>query len=185
MNLHILPLGIPDVKLITPVKHGDARGFFSETYNKKTLAQAGITLDFVQDNHSFSRQRGTLRGLHYQERPFEQHKLIRAVRGRVLDVAVDIRRGSPTFGKWVSAELSADNWAQILVPAGFAHAFCTLEPDTEIIYKVTNFYSPEHDFGIRWDDPDLNIPWPFPSDQLTLSEKDKHQPRLKDTKASF
>jgi dTDP-4-dehydrorhamnose 3,5-epimerase len=185
MDLHVVPLAIPDVKLITPVKHGDARGFFSETYNKRLLALSGIALDFVQDNHSLSQGRGTVRGLHYQAPPFEQHKLIRVVRGRILDIAVDIRRGSPTFGRWVSAELSTDNWTQILIPVGFAHGVCTLEPDTEIMYKVTNFYSPEHDLGIRWSDPDLNISWPFPSDQLILSDKDKRQPLLKEAKIVF
>lgn len=183
MDLRIVPLRIPDVKLITPVRHDDARGFFSETYNKRTLARSGIAFDFVQDSHSLSRRPGTLRGLHYQGQPFEQSKLIRVVRGRIFDVAVDIRRGSPTFGRWVSAELSADNWTQILIPDGFAHGLCTLEPDTEIAYKVTNFYSPEHDFGVRWDDPDLNIAWPFPPDQLILSDKDKRLPPLKDAKA--
>jgi dTDP-4-dehydrorhamnose 3,5-epimerase len=185
MELQVIPLEIPDVKLITPVRHEDARGFFSETYNKKALAQAGIALDFVQDSHSLSRRSGTLRGLHYQGHPSAQHKLVRAVRGRIFDVAVDIRRGSPTFGRWVSAELSADNWTQILIPVGFAHGVCTLEPDTEIAYKVTDFYSPQHDFGIRWDDPALNIAWPIPSGQLILSDKDRHHPLLKDAKGLF
>lgn len=176
MALNVVSLEIPDVKIISPVKHGDERGFFSETYNKKTFADAGIHLDFVQDNHSFSAVPGTLRGLHYQSPPFAQDKLVRVVRGRILDVAVDLRRASPTFGKWVAAEISADKWNQILVPVGFAHAVCTLEPDTEMIYKVSNFYSAAHDLGIRWDDPTLAIPWPFPKEQLVLSEKDKKQP---------
>ena len=180
MSLQVISLDIPDVKLITPVKHGDGRGFFSETYNKKTLAAAGIDLDFVQDNQSLSASAGTLRGLHYQTHPFAQDKLVRVVKGRILDVAVDVRRASPTFGKWVAAEISADKWNQILVPIGFAHAVCTLEPDTEIIYKVTNFYSAQHDFGIRWNDPDLKIDWPFQDAQITLSEKDTKQPFFKD-----
>lgn len=180
MSIIVEALNISDVKIITPKKHGDARGFFSETYNKKSFAEAGINLDFVQDNHSMSPQPGTLRGLHYQGHPFAQDKLVRVVSGRILDVAVDIRRNSPTFGKWVAAELSAEQWNQILVPIGFAHAICTLEPDTQLIYKVTNYYSPKHDFGIRWNDSDLGIRWPFPDDQLVLSEKDKKQPFFKD-----
>ena len=180
MSLEVRSLDISDVKIISPKKHGNSRGFFSETYNKKYFAEAGIHLDFVQDNHSLSPQVGTLRGLHYQGHPFAQDKLVRVVSGRILDVAVDLRRGSPTFGKWVSAEISADEWNQILVPIGFAHAICTLEPNTELIYKVTNYYSPQHDFGVRWNDQDLNIKWPFSDDQLILSEKDRKQPFFKD-----
>lgn len=185
MSLDVISLDIPDVKLITPKKNGDARGFFSETYNKTTFASHGITLDFVQDNQSFSAQAGTLRGLHYQSPPFAQDKLVRVVRGRILDVAVDIRRGSPTFGKWVAAEISAEQWNQILVPAGFAHGVCTLEPDTEILYKVTNFYSAQHDFGIRWNDPDLGIDWPFSENEMVLSDKDARQPFLKTITTPF
>lgn len=185
MSLDVISLDITDVKLITPKKHGDARGFFSETYNKTTFASHGITLDFVQDNQSFSAQAGTLRGLHYQSPPFAQDKLVRVVRGRILDVAVDIRRGSPTFGKWVAAEISAEQWNQILVPAGFAHGVCTLEPDTEILYKVTNFYSAQHDFGIRWNDPDLGIDWPFSENEMVLSDKDARQPFLKTITTPF
>jgi len=176
MALDVQSLDIPDIKIISPKKFGDSRGFFSETYNKRSLAAAGIHLDFVQDNQSLSEMAGTLRGLHYQSHPFAQDKLIRVVRGRILDVAVDIRRNSPTFGKWVAAEISADEWNQILVPIGFAHAVCTLEPNTELIYKVTNYYSPQHDFGIRWNDPDLNIAWPYADNRLTLSDKDRTQP---------
>jgi dTDP-4-dehydrorhamnose 3,5-epimerase len=178
--MEIKSLAIPDVKVIRPKKFGDERGFFSETYNKKVLAEAGIVLDFVQDNHSLSQVVGTVRGLHYQTNPFAQDKLIRVVRGRILDVAVDIRRSSPTFGKWVSAEISATLWNQILVPVGFAHAICTLEPDTELIYKVTNYYSPQNDFGIRWDDPDLKIEWPIAPDRALLSDKDRRQPLFRD-----
>jgi dTDP-4-dehydrorhamnose 3,5-epimerase len=180
MSIEVVSLALPDVKLVRPPKHGDARGFFSETYNKKAWAEAGIVLDFVQDNHSFSPKIGTLRGLHYQGHPFAQDKLVRVVRGRILDVAVDIRRSSPTFGRWVAAEISAANWTQILVPIGFAHGICTLEPDTELLYKVTNYYSSVHDFGIRWDDPELKIEWPFASNELILSEKDRAQPLFND-----
>lgn len=185
MNLEVISLEIPDVKLIIPKKHGDARGFFSETYNKNTFAAHGIALDFVQDNQSFSAQPGTLRGLHYQSPPFAQDKLVRVVRGRILDVAVDIRRDSPTFGKWVAAEISAEKWNQILVPAGFAHGICTLEPNTELLYKVTNFYSGQHDFGIRWNDPDLGIDWPFNEKDMVLSDKDTKQPFLRDVTTLF
>lgn len=185
MSIEVISLEIPDVKLITPKKHGDARGFFSETYNKTAFAAHGINLDFVQDNQSFSAQPGTLRGLHYQSPPFAQDKLVRVVRGRILDVAVDIRRNSPTFGKWVAAEISAEKWNQILVPAGFAHGICTLEPDTELLYKVTNFYSAQHDFGIRWNDPVLGIDWPFSEKDMVLSDKDTKQPFLKDITSPF
>jgi len=183
--LDVQPLAIPEVKVISPKKHGDSRGFFSETYAKKAFAEAGIDLDFVQDNHSLSPQVGTLRGLHYQGHPFAQDKLVRVVSGRILDVAVDLRRNSPTYGKWVSAEISADRWNQILVPIGFAHGICTLEPDTQLIYKVTNYYAPQHDFGIRWNDPALGIEWPFAEDRLLLSDKDKKQPFLKDVVSGF
>jgi dTDP-4-dehydrorhamnose 3,5-epimerase len=176
MAIDVTALAIPDVRIIKARKFGDARGFFSETYNKKAFAEAGIALDFVQDNHSRSLAAGTIRGLHYQTAPFAQDKLVRVVTGRILDVAVDIRKASPTFGQWVAAEISADEWNQILVPVGFAHAICTLEPDTQIIYKVTNFYSPQHDFGIRWNDPDLKIDWPFAENEVELSEKDRKQP---------
>ena len=180
MSLDVESLAIPDVKIIRPRKFGDSRGFFSETYNKKQFAEAGISLDFVQDNHALSQTVGTVRGLHYQGHPFAQDKLVRVVSGRIFDVAVDIRRTSPTFGQWVSAELSADAWNQILVPIGFAHGLCTLEPNTEVIYKVTNYYSAANDFGIRWNDLDLRIPWPVREDQAELSGKDRVQPRFKD-----
>src|SRR5262245_34510714 len=185
MSLHVRPLEIPDVKIISSKKHSDSRGFFSETYSKKALAEAGVTLDFVQDNHSMSPQVGTLRGLHFQGHPFAQDKLVRVVSGRIYDVAVDIRRASPTFGKWVAAEISAENWNQILVPVGFAHAICTLEPNTELIYKVSRYYSPEHDLGIRWNDLDLAITWPFPEDRIVLSDKDKKQPLFSDVVTCF
>ncbi len=173
-------LAIPAVKLITPVKHGDSRGFFSETYNGRDLEAVGITTVFVQDNHSLSGPRGTVRGLHYQLPPFAQDKLLRVVRGSVMDVAVDLRRGSPTFGHHVSVVISAEDWTQVLVPAGFAHGFCTLEPDTEVIYKVSDYYAPDHDRGILWNDPDLGIEWPVGTEDALLSEKDRNHPRLRD-----
>ena len=178
-------LAIPAVKLIQPKKHGDARGFFSETYSQRDLAAAGIDIHFVQDNHAFSAERGTVRGLHFQTRPFAQHKLIRVVRGAILDVAVDLRTGSPTYGQHVSAILSADAWNQILVPIGFAHGLMTLEPNTEVLYKVSNIYSPEHDKGLLWNDPALAIDWPLDPDTAILSDKDRRQPPLAELPAYF
>lgn len=178
--MEVVSLEIPDVKIVRPKKFGDSRGFFSETYNRRVFEDHGISLDFVQDNHSLSGETGVLRGLHFQTPPYAQDKLVRVVSGSILDVAVDLRKDSPTFGKYVSAKISADEWNQILVPIGFAHGIVTLEPMTQLIYKVTNFYSPENDKGIRWNDPDLGIDWPFTAEELTLSDKDKNQPFLKD-----
>lgn len=176
--MNVSATAIEAVKLIVPTKHGDGRGFFSETYNKRALAEAGVSLDFVQDNHSLSAQKGTVRGLHFQVPPFAQDKLVRVVRGAVLDVAVDLRAASPSFGQNVCIELSAGQWNQLLVPAGFAHGFCTLEPDTEVIYKVTNFYSPRHDRGIIWNDADLAVVWPVEEGEALLSERDAKLPRF-------
>ena len=176
---------IPAVKILTPNKHGDARGFFSETYNKAAFEAAGLDFGFVQDNHAFSAAAGTLRGLHFQTPPFAQDKLLRVARGRILDVAVDIRRSSPTFGRHVAVELSAANWRQLLLPIGFAHGYVTLEPDTEVLYKTTNFYSPANDRGVAWDDPDIGIAWPAPEGGPLLSDKDKRWPRLKDAEELF
>lgn len=176
---------IPDVKIITPKKFGDRRGFVSETYNRRAAAEAGIHLEFVQDNHSLSADVGTIRGLHFQSAPFAQDKLVRAPRGRILDVAVDLRRSSPTFGRHVAVELSAENWRQLLVPIGFAHGFCTLEPDTEVFYKVTNYYSPAHDHGLAFDDPALGIAWPIDATKAILSDKDRRLPRLADCPLYF
>lgn len=179
-SLQVLATEISDVKLIVPRIHRDHRGFFSETYNKAGLAELGANLEFVQDNHSLSVERGVVRGLHFQIPPFAQDKLVRVIRGSVFDVAVDIRRGSSTYGKHVSRTISAADWNQFLVPAGFAHGFCTLEPNTEVIYKVTNYYSPEHDRGLLWNDPDLGIAWPVAENEAILSDKDKRQPRFRD-----
>lgn len=176
--MDVVSLAIPEVKIIRPKKFGDHRGFFSETYSKRSFEAAGLHYDFVQDNQSLSAEVGTVRGLHFQLPPFAQDKLLRVVRGAILDVAVDIRKGSPTFGKHVSAVISAEEWNQILVPIGFAHGFCTLEPDTEVIYKVTNFYSAEHDRGLLWNDPELGIDWPVAADKAQLSDKDRRNPRL-------
>jgi dTDP-4-dehydrorhamnose 3,5-epimerase len=176
---------IPAVNIVTPKKHGDARGFFCEVYKQSDWRNAGLDLTFVQDNHSLSAPVGTLRGLHFQTVPFAQDKLVRVVRGRILDVAVDIRRSSPTFGKHVAVELSTENWRQLLVPIGFAHGFVTLEPDTEVLYKVTALYSAINDRGLAFDDPDLGINWPLPPGGAMLSEKDKHWPRLRDLADTF
>jgi len=178
MNAEIRPLGLDGVLEIRPRRIGDARGFFSETWNERELRDQGIALTFVQDNHSYSAEKGVLRGLHYQLPPRAQDKLVRVVRGSILDVAVDIRRGSPTFGRWMSVEVSARVWNQILIPKGFAHGFVTLEPGTEVIYKVSDYYSPEHDRSIRFDDPDIGIFWPLPESELRLSDKDRAAPGL-------
>ncbi|MAE59859.1 MAG: dTDP-4-dehydrorhamnose 3,5-epimerase [Planctomycetaceae bacterium] len=183
--MQVVETAIPDVKLLVPKKHGDHRGFFSETYNKQAFAEAGIDLDFVQDNHSLSAERGVMRGLHYQSPPFGQDKLVRVVQGSVLDVAVDLRKSSPTYGQHITAEISAENWTQILVPIGFAHGFITLKPNTEVIYKVTNYYAPNNDGGVLWNDPDIGVDWPFDEADVTLSDKDKVQPRLKDLPTIF
>jgi dTDP-4-dehydrorhamnose 3,5-epimerase len=176
---------IPAVKIVTPKRHGDARGFFSEVYKLSDWRDAGMDCTFVQDNHSLSSPIGTLRGLHFQTPPFAQDKLVRVIRGRILDVAVDIRRSSPTFGKHVAVELSAENWRQLFIPVGFAHGFITLEPDTEVLYKVTALYSAAHDFGLAYDDPEIGINWPFPAGGPLLSEKDKRWPNLRDLPDNF
>jgi len=183
--LTIEDTAIPAVKIITTRRFGDERGFFTETWNRRRFAEAGIDLDFVQDNHSLSGPAGTVRGLHFQSPPFAQDKLVRVVRGRILDVAVDIRRSSPTYGRHVAVELSAENGRQLLVPVGFAHGFCTLAPDTEVIYKVTAYYAPEHDHGLAFDDPDLAIDWPVTRAAAILSPKDRAHPRLTDLPEYF
>jgi dTDP-4-dehydrorhamnose 3,5-epimerase len=183
--LQVQALAISDVKVITPAIARDERGFFSETYSRRALEQAGIHADFVQDNQSLSRAKGVLRGLHFQTEPFAQGKLVRVLRGSIFDVAVDIRHGSPTFGRHVSCVLSVENWSQIWVPVGFAHGFCTLEPDTEVIYKVTAFYASQCDKGVAFDDPDIGIAWPVPRGELVLSDKDQRHPRLRDLPAAF
>lgn len=178
--MEVRPLGLDGVFEIIPRKFGDDRGFFSETFKVKALAEAGIDLNFIQDNHSYSAAKGVVRGLHYQLPPFAQDKLVRVIRGAILDVAVDIRKNSPTFGKWISLEVSAEKWNQILVPKGFAHGFMTLMENTEVIYKVTDYYSPEHDRSIRFDDPAIGIDWPLPSSGVQLSDKDQKAPLFAD-----
>jgi len=183
--VHMTSLTLADVKLLSPKKHGDRRGLFSEVYNKRALAAAGLRIEFVQDNHSFSTERATVRGLHFQPPPVSQHKLVRVVRGSVFDVAVDLRRHSTTYGSHTSVVLSAEAWNQILVPVGFAHGFMTLEPDTEVVYKVSNYYSPEHDRGLLWNDPGLGIRWPLPEKDAVLSGKDQRHPRLAEIESPF
>ncbi|MDE3175724.1 MAG: dTDP-4-dehydrorhamnose 3,5-epimerase [Pseudomonadota bacterium] len=176
---------IPAVKIITPKRFADARGYFSEVYSRAAFEKAGLTYEFVQDNHSYSAAAGTIRGLHFQTAPFAQDKLVRVARGRVLDVAVDLRRGSPSFGAHVAVELSAANGRQLLVPIGFAHGFCTLEPDCEVLYKVTNVYSAANDGGLAFDDPALGIRWGVEPAEAVLSDKDRKHPRLAELGPQF
>lgn len=171
---------IEAVKIVTPKKFGDHRGFFSEVFSQRAFDEAGLGLTFIQDNHSFSAEVGTIRGLHFQSPPFGQDKLVRVARGRILDVAVDLRKSSKTYGWHVAVELSRENWRQLLVPIGFAHGFVTLEPDTEVLYKVTNVYSPANDLGLAFDDPALGIDWRIDPSRAVLSEKDRKHPRLAD-----
>ncbi|MDQ8728365.1 dTDP-4-dehydrorhamnose 3,5-epimerase [Bradyrhizobium sp. LHD-71] len=183
--LTVEPTEIPAVKLVTPKSFVDTRGSFCETYNEKRFQEHGIPLRFVQDNESLSLRPGTIRGLHFQAHPFAQDKLVRVLSGRILDVAVDLRRSSATYGRWIARELSSETGAQLLVPIGFAHGFCTLEPDTRVLYKVTGYYSPAHDLGIVWNDPDLGVNWPVAAADVVLSDKDRDLPRFRDLPAYF
>ena len=178
MKLDVLPLSLPDVKLIRTKRIADVRGYFAEAYVHRDFAAAGIADEFVQDNQSFSIAAGTVRGLHFQIPPFAQAKLVRVLRGKILDVVVDLRRASATFGKHLTVDLSAENGDQLFVPVGFAHGFCTLVPDTEVFYKVNNVYSSAHDRGLNWADPALGIHWPVNESQAILSEKDRALPML-------
>ena len=184
MNIETTPL--PDVLLITPRRFGDARGFFSESWNRKALEAEGLHLpDFVQDNHSFSTAKGTLRGLHYQSPPHAQGKLVRCGRGALFDVAVDIRKGSPTYGQWYGTELSFENGKQLLVPAGFAHGFVTRAPETEIIYKCSDYYAQETEGAVAWDDPEVGVDWGLGGMTPVLSDKDANAPSLADLNSPF
>jgi len=178
-------LEIPDVRLIMPNRFGDARGYFTETWSDRRFRQEIANVTFVQDNQSVSTKKGTLRGLHFQKPPYAQGKLVRVVRGSILDVAVDIRKGSPTYRRHVSVLLNAMDGAQLWVPPGFLHGFCTLEDETEVFYKVTSYYSPTHDAGVLWSDQDLAINWPVDAESVVLSDKDKRFPRLSDLPSYF
>jgi len=183
--MECISLDIPDVKILRPVKHGDERGFFSEVYSARNLAKVGLEVNVAQENFAFSKEAHTVRGIHFQTPPCAQAKLVQVVSGAIYDVAVDLRKGSPWYGQWVGAEISADNWNQILVPVGFGHGLCTLEPNTAVIYKVTDFFSLENDKGIHWNDPDLNIPWPLDGHEPIVSAKDQVQPFLADFDSPF
>jgi len=176
--MDVIETEIPDVKRIKPKRFGDSRGWFSETFRADTMAKAGITTPFVQDNQSFSAPQGTIRGLHFQIAPQAQAKLIRVLQGTILDVAVDIRSGSPTYRKYVAVTLDAENGEQLYIPHGFAHGFCTLTPDTMVAYKVDAYYSPAHDRALVWNDPDVGIDWPVLAAEAILSDKDRAAPRL-------
>lgn len=185
--MNLIKTEIPGVLIIEPDVHGDHRGYFMETYSKQKYEEIGIDVEFVQDNMSFSAQKGTLRGLHWQNAPMAQSKLVSCTKGTVIDVAVDIRKGSPTYKKWVSVELSAENKRQFFIPQGFAHGFLTLTDDVEFRYKVDNFYSKEYDRGIRYDDPAINVDWGALLNGIepVLSDKDKNGPLLEDSDANF
>lgn len=176
---------LPGVLILTPRRFADDRGFFSEVWNRESLRKLGIDIDFVQDNHSLSRPVGTVRGLHYQSPPHAQDKLVRCGAGVVFDVAVDARAGSPTYGKWVGVELSAENGRQLLIPKGFLHGFVTRAPNSELLYKCSDVYAPDCDGAVRFDDPDLGIDWGIAADQAVLSPKDAAAPRFADFRSPF
>lgn len=183
--LDVEETALSGVVILTPRRFGDARGWFTESWNAERMAAAGLNYDFVQDNHSFSAKAGTLRGLHYQAPPHAQDKLVRCTRGAILDVAVDVRKGSPTWAKWVSVELSAENGKQLLVPKGFLHGFVTLTEDTEVQYKCTDVYAPDCDGSVRWDDPEIGIDWRLNGQDPVLSDKDIKAPYLRDFVSPF
>ncbi|MBN9600194.1 MAG: dTDP-4-dehydrorhamnose 3,5-epimerase [Afipia sp.] len=185
MQLNVLPLPIADVKLITTSRLTDARGYFCEAYVRSDFVAQGLDCDFVQDNESRSDRAGTVRGLHFQKPPFAQAKLVRVLRGKILDVVVDLRCSSPSFGRHLAVELGESGGEQLFVPAGFAHGFCTLEPDTVVLYKVDATYSPTHDHGINWADPALAIRWPVAPEAATVSDKDRKLPMLGDLSPVF
>ena len=184
-GIWLTELAVPSVRLLSTVRYDDARGYFCETYSRPALADLGIDVEFVQDNQSFSLGRSTVRGLHFQCPPFAQAKLVRVIKGAIFDVAVDLRRGSPTYGRHARAVLSAENRKQLFVPVGFAHGFATLEPETEVAYKVSSPYAPAHEGGLHWNDPELGIDWPFPVADAILSEKDGLLPPLAELDSPF
>ena len=184
-GIGLMELAAPSVRLLSTVRHEDARGYFCETYSRPALADLGIDVEFVQDNQSFSLGRSTVRGLHFQCPPFAQAKLVRVMRGAIFDVAVDLRRGSPTYGRHACAVLSVKNGKQLFIPVGFAHGFATLEPETEVAYKVGSPYAPAHEGGLLWNDPDLGIDWPIPVADAILSDKDGLLPTLSKLDSPF
>ncbi len=184
-GMQIEQTNLPGVVILTPARHGDTRGFFSESWNRRRMQEAGITIDFVQDNHSLSEQVGTVRGLHFQSPPHAQAKLVRCGRGALYDVAVDIRRGSPTYGQWVGVDLSFENGRQLLIPEGFLHGFVTRAPMTEIIYKCSDYYAPECDGAVRFDDPEIDIDWGIDPAAAVLSGKDAKAPLLREFVSPF
>ncbi len=183
--MQVSPTDLPGVLEITPARHGDHRGFFTESWNRETLRAAGIDIDFCQDNHSLSVAQYTLRGLHFQKPPHAQDKLVRVIAGAVRDVAVDLRVGSETYGQWTALTLTAETGNQLLVPKGFAHGFLTLTPNVQVIYKCSETYAPDHDAGIRWDDPSVAIDWGIDAGMLTLSDKDRAAPLLAEIDPPF
>lgn len=185
MQLRVRVQSIPDIKLIQSVRYEDARGYFSETFARSDFAAHGLPGDFIQDNQSSSVRAGTVRGLHFQHPPFDQAKLIRVLRGRILDVAVDLRPASPTYGQHVAVELNDQDDEQLFVPAGFAHGFCTLAPQTVVFYKVDKIYSAQHEGGVNWNDPKLGIPWPVAEAEATVSDKDRRLPLLAELSPAF
>jgi len=182
-NISTISVNLP--RLIVPKRHVDDRGWFSEIFHQARLRDIGITCRFVQDNQSSSKHTGTLRGLHFQLPPAAQAKLVTVVKGRILDVAVDIRRGSPTFGKYVSTELSSETGRQLYIPVGFAHGFLTLETDVVVMCKASDYYAPTHESGIRWNDPDIAFPWPLKETNIIISDKDRRLPLLKEFASPF
>ncbi|QHQ34089.1 dTDP-4-dehydrorhamnose 3,5-epimerase [Algicella marina] len=183
--MEITPTALEGVMVLKPRRFGDQRGFFSETWNRRALGEAGLDIDFCQDNQSLSAQRGTVRGLHFQAPPVAQDKLVRCVRGRIMDVAVDIRCGSPTYGRWVAQELSAENGLQLLIPKGFLHGFATLTPDCDVLYKCSDYYAPETEGAVRFDDPDLAIDWGLEMKDTVLSAKDAEASAFADLDSPF
>lgn len=181
--MRIIETEVKDVFIIEPQVFGDNRGWFMESWSRQTMEEFGLNYEFVQDNHSFSAQKGTLRGIHYQKGAYAQAKLVRCIRGAVLDVAIDLRYGSTSYKKWTAVELSAENKRQLLIPRGFGHAFLTLTDDVEFLYKADNFYASEADGGIRWNDPEIGIVWPI--ENPIMSDKDKTSPFLRDSDVKF
>jgi dTDP-4-dehydrorhamnose 3,5-epimerase len=181
--MNVIATKLDGVKIVEPIVFSDHRGFFMESYHYQRFLDKGLDFNFIQDNHSLSLDKHVIRGLHYQLEPKAQTKLVRVITGAIYDVVVDIRKGSPTFGQWVGVTLSAENHRMLLVPKGFAHGFCTLQENTHVQYKVDDYYSPEHDRGILWNDPKLGIDWP--TEQPILSDKDANQPLLEDAEINF